>query len=406
MLERWHAAVVGDPAITTVASLARAQFVDHVPKILDAFERQLLAQGKDEDASEAQRAGAAEHGLERWRQGYHYRETLSEWGHLQTVLVHEVETFGLDAAGLDPAAMVAARMLLTKVLVDCMVESGAGHARLVEAEAASRLRDLEQVLAEVRALEQRRAQLWHEAAHDLRGNVNAVQLATAVLAQDPAPPRTAAVGAVERTTRHLVELLDDLVALARLEAGRETRAVASFDAAAIVGDVCRGLAPMSGARGLELICEGPVGLDVEGDAIKVRRIVQNLVVNAIRYTERGRVEVAVSRCAERASPAWELRVADTGVGFSERPSPAIAEVLRIATREAGSIGGRGRARAQTLPSSSPAPVAHVAPGEGVGLAIVKRLCELLDASIDVESAPGRGTTFRIVFPAEYGVGDR
>ena len=400
ILQAWHAAVARDPDITTAATLARREFIDHVPRILDAFDQQLQAQGEDARAIDAQRRGAAEHGLERWRHGYHYRETMREWGHLQVAVGNEVEAFTCETEGLDPAGMSTARMLLTQLFVDCMVESAAGHVRLTEVEAAGRLRDLEQVLAEVRGLEQRRADLWREAAHDLRGTVGAVQLAAAALARDRMTPRPAAADAVERASQHLVALLDDLVALARLEAGREERRIAAFDPVETIGGVCRGLEPSAAARGLTLSFVAPAGLSVEGDAVKVGRIVQNLVVNAIRYTEQGRIDVTVRAARRGAADAWEVCVEDTGVGLSDRASPAIATVLRIATREA--LPPTADSPPRRVPPRTSSPAAPAGPGEGVGLAIVKRLCELLDATIDVDSAPGHGTRFSIVFPASYG----
>lgn len=173
LLNDWREAVRADSEITTALTLARTQFIDHIPRILDAFERRLRGAGEQTDE---ERKVAAEHGVDRWLHGYHYRETMREWGHLQTALANEVEAFSLAHADLDPMQLSTARRFLTELFVECMVESAAGHVRLQETEAASRLRDLEQLLANVQTLEQQRAELWHEAAHDLRGNVGAVQL--------------------------------------------------------------------------------------------------------------------------------------------------------------------------------------------------------------------------------------
>lgn len=408
LLHDWYSSVETDPGITTVSTLARSQFVDHIPRILDAFEQQLRLHGAEEAAVEARvREGAAEHGIHRWLHGYHYRETMREWGHLQLCLSAQVEEFALSRPNLDSRAMSLARQLLTRLFFECMVESAAGHVHLAETEAASRLRDLEQVLADVRALEKERAELWREAAHDLRGNVSAVQLAATALARSSLPTqRPAAAKVVERTARSLTVLLDDLVALARLEAGREHRQISAFDASATVREVCRNFESLAAEHGLFLKLSAPTLLPVDGDPVKVGRIVQNLLVNALKYTERGGVRVTVRAHRVGTAPTWELCVADTGVGIDDRASPAIAKLLRTATREAHAVSeenGERESQVTALPSDSSlhTPGTNTARGEGVGLTIVKRLCELLDATIEVDTAHGRGTTFRITFPQQY-----
>jgi signal transduction histidine kinase len=409
ILQSWREAVDADPTITAAATLARAQFVDHVPRILAAFEEQLRARGEAEQeaAADAQREGAADHGVHRWLHGYHYRETMREWGHLQLCLSKEVEAFTLSEANLDANAMSTARCLMTRLFVECMVESASGHVRLLEIEASSRLRDLEQVLSSVRALERERAQLWHEAAHDLRGNAGAVRLAASVLARAPIDSRAPdAVRSVERTAQALTSLLDDLIELTRLEAGRERRKIAAFDAATLVRELSTTFDPLAAERGLSLRVEIPAALPVSGDANKVRRILQNLLLNALKYTERGGVIVNVSELQVGDAPSWEVLIQDTGIGIADRSSPAIARLLRVATREGDALAAEAtRTAPDPLPTLRSQSVGDgvAPPGEGVGLTIVKRLCEPLDATIECDTAPARGTTFRLVFPCRYDV---
>jgi len=408
LLRAWHSTVETDPGITTVAALARGQFIDHIPRILDAFESQLRAHGRERGAAIAEvRAGAAEHGADRWLNGYHYRETMREWGHLQMCLGREIEQFCLSKPELDAGAMSFGRLLFMQLFVECTVESAAGHVRLEQAEAASRLRDLEQVLKDVRSLEQERSELWHEATHDLRGNVSAVQLAATALVRGTGPGRRArGAKTVERTAKALTALLDDLVALARLEAGREHRQIRSFDAGVAIREVCRTFESLADERGLSLEFTAPTGLVVEGDPVKVSRIAQNLLINALKYTERGGVRVSLSPRMMGSVPSWELCIEDTGVGVADRASPAIARLLRTATRETSALDPptpEGDRNVMPLPSAS-SHVSATARGEGVGLTIVKRLCELLDAAINLDTAPGRGTTVRIIFPCHYAQG--
>ena len=413
ILTRWRGAVEADPGVGAANSLARAQFIDHIPRILDAFERALTARSKQgEAAAEADElAGAAEHGEHRWLHGYNSRETLREWGHLHLSMLSELEVFAFDAADIDAVVVSEARIMLAQLFVDCMVESAASHAALERAEAASRLRELERALEQLRSVERERTELWREAAHDLRGNVGAVKLAANALGRAVSTPELPVfVNLVSKSADSLDTLLNDLIELARLEAGREQRNVARFNARTEIAELCDSLQPLAANRRLFLKFDAPAVLLADGDAVKVRRIAQNLILNALKYTESGGVLVSCTEVVTGEAPRWALSVQDTGVGLDAGTVAPLTQALNAATKEAHAIAletAKGRSAKElgtvpTLPSGSSAnEVAPEPPSEGVGLSIVKRLCELLDASMELESHPGRGTTFRVIFPRHY-----
>ncbi len=345
LLSAWRAAVNADPEISAAETLARAQFIDHIPRILDAFEQQLSARGATQQAAAAdeQRQGALDHGRHRWLHGYHYRETMREWGHLQLCLARTVEEFTLAHPELDPQVMSVARRMLVQLFVDCMVESAASQVQLQETEAASRLRDLEHALGRAAGARARaRRPVARGRARPARQRQRRGLAATA-LARQSAP--VAAAGAVERTTHTLTALLDDLTALARLEAGREQRNVCRFDAGEVLGEVCATLQPMAAERGLTLTVQAGA-LPVWGDPVKVGRIAQNLILNGLNATERGGVHVEVSPAQAGTVRGWQLCVQDTGIGISGRSSSAIVRVLRQTTRR------RRRARSRAVRRSS------------------------------------------------------
>jgi signal transduction histidine kinase len=413
ILAQWHHKVAGDPGVGAASSLARAQFIDHIPRILDAFDRALTARSRQgEAAAEADElAGAAEHGEHRWLHGYNSRETLCEWGHLHMSMLGELESFALGATDIDASVVSEARIMLAQLFVDCMVESASSHAALDRAEAAGRLRELERVLEQLRSVERERSELWREAAHDLRGNVGAVKLAANALGHAAATPELPAfVSLVRKTADSLDTLLNDLIELARLEAGREQRNVARFNARTEISELCDSLQPLAASRKLFLKFDAPAALVVDGDAVKVRRIAQNLILNALKYTEKGGVVVSCADVATGEVARWALTVGDTGVGLNAGVMAPITQALSTATKEAHAVAresAKGQAATElstvpTLPSASvPVRTASEQPSEGVGLSIVKRLCELLDASMELETSPGSGTTFRIIFPRQY-----
>lgn len=151
--------------------------------------------------------------------------------------------------------------------------------------------DLEQTLAQVQELDRRRAQLWRQAAHDLRGNVGVVKNVTSGLTQDAIPEavRDEFLRLLQKSVSSLHSMLDDVMNLARLQAGHELPDVKPLDAAVLLRDLYENLQPLAAERGLFLKADGPATLSVEGDAVKIRRIAQNLLLNALKYTQEGGV---------------------------------------------------------------------------------------------------------------------
>jgi signal transduction histidine kinase len=202
----------------------------------------------------------------------------------------------------------------------------------------------------------------------------------------------------------LQDLLGDLTGLARLEAGHEQREIAPFDAAAVIRKLCEWMRAMATERGLALHIQGPDALPVEGDPMKVHRIAQNLIANAIKYTDAGGVAVSWSALDTGGLERWQLVVRDTGPGVPKGPIEPLALALEEATQEAQSAERGAPAAATPDPRKVVESLVRAPrrePGEGIGLSIVKRLCELLDATIELETEPGAGTTFRVTFPRGY-----
>jgi signal transduction histidine kinase len=258
----------------------------------------------------------------------------------------------------------------------------------------------------------RRAEAWREAAHDLRGTLGVVKNATAVLNHAAATDATRAqsVTMLSRAVASMHVLLNDLIGLARLEAGHERRVVEPFDAAQVLAELCDATRAAAAERGLALVATGPDELAVEGDSVKTYRIAQNLITNAVKYTERGGIAVSWATDPDEPAARWVLVVQDTGPGMERVAAAPLERALKRVTEDAKAAGAQAAAAGEPsleaappplLPSRSPAGPAAEPSGEGIGLAIVKRLCELLDAAIELHTEPGKGTTFRVVFPRRY-----
>ena len=412
ILKAWREAVYGDAELTTASSLPRTQFYDHIPDMLDGLARKLHVGEETRSSKEEQKEDAAAHGLQRWQQGYHLREVTREWGRLQMCLVDELESYASAHPGLERGVMSTARRALAELCSEGVSESTAQYFHLQQLEAAGHVRDLELALQEVHELERQRSELWRQAAHDLRGNIGVVANATAGLSREgvPEPIRASFLRLLQKNMSSLRSMLDDVMSLTRLQAGQEQLHVKPFDAAPLLTELCESLQPLAVERGLFLKMDGPATLQVEGDAVKTRRIAQNLLLNALKYTQQGGVTATWGDSRKNDANRWMICVQDTGPGFHAGPGAPLAGALEEATEEARHVEERAHDGTDWQlgadPALSPAsrrdrrPV-HQEQGEGIGLSIVKRLSELLDASVELESKPNEGTLVRVMLPRRY-----
>jgi signal transduction histidine kinase len=406
ILEAWRRAAQRDPRVTTATTLSRVQFYDHIPKLLDALERRLRSVGL-RDSLEARKEeieGAEGHGLQRWQQGYDDQEVMREWIALNACLADEMQAFTEAHREIPPSVISEAWRCVAELTIHGMSESVAQYTELTKAEAVDRMNALRHALSELGELERQRAEAWRQAAHDLRGNVDMVRNVTTVI--EKAGPSEKFLRMLGRGVLSLQALLNDLTTQARLDAGQETRNIHRFDAAVALSQLAARMQLTATERGLFLVTEGVDSLVVDGDEVKMCRIAQNLLLNALKYTAQGGVKLAWEAATGNAA-RWSISVQDTGPGLADDALEPLAAALETATRDS-IVAERSAASERaikpdaippTLPSASETPSAPS--GEGVGLSIVKRLCELLDARLELHTAPGQGTTFRVTFPTRY-----
>jgi signal transduction histidine kinase len=413
ILAAWRSAGERTDERSIASSLSRAQFNDHIPAVLDCLAHTIRESPDDHDpAADLNRtARVCDHGLQRWQQGYQLRELIREWGHLQLSVADELERYAASHPNLRSGVMPTARRAWAELCADGVTESATQYWRLHQTESAGHVTDLEQALAALHAIERSRAEAWRVAAHDLRGSVTVVKGATTLLRDTAAPlsnpDRVEVAKILNSSVSSLHEMLDDLLSLARLEAGHEQRELSTFDAAVLLRDFCNASKVAAAERGLFLKMDGVSELPVEGDKTKIIRIVQNLLLNALKYTTHGGVFVTWGTDSTRDTDRWTFSVQDTGPGIDENQVAPLAQELHNATvaaneaREASTDRRRDIVPAATLPSASAPLPENEQPGEGVGLTIVKRLCELLDAGLELATKPGQGTTFRVMLPRKY-----
>lgn len=373
ILARWRCDMAASGEAAMVKTLTRTEFYDQIPEFLEQFCAMLSGD------SHALRGPSRQHGAHRWQQGLDFEEVVLEWNALHRILFEWINVLG-ESTSLDPDSLRHTCWLLADTIQKAIASSLSefyAHQRL---EAEARMLDLEAVL-------ERRGQGLHQASHDLRGSLQAIQLYCNTLRRRQLDQQTdTIVGRLSHAVDGLSQLFSDMLELARLEAGRDECRISEFDAAILLRELCETMQSTAAAKGLSLQVRGVATLPVRSDPAKLRRIAQNLVLNALSYTPAGLVEVVWQ--AESATH-WSFHVRDTGPGVSDSTAWSLAMGLENAENADEPI------TADDAVSVSRRAEVH---GEGVGLAIVRQLCVLLNAVLEVDTESGCGTTFRIQLP--------
>ena len=190
---------------------------------------------------------------------------------------------------------------------------------------------------------------------------------------------------VQSAGRHLLSLINDVLDLSKIEAGRMEISVEEFDVAEALEELLGTLRPLAEDRQNVLSLQIDPGIGaMRSDLTKVKQVLFNLLSNANKFTENGTVVVGARR-ESQAGISWvEFTVQDTGIGIA----PAVAEHLFQDFRQADASTTRKYG------------------GTGLGLAICRRFCQMLEGSISLASTPGEGSTFTVRLPAEARLGTK
>lgn len=235
-------------------------------------------------------------------------------------------------------------------------------------------------VTELRVKESRQVDFYSMVAHDLRSPLAALQMRNQMLMQGMRGPISGEVRVelekMGERVRDLVQLVTDFLDVAQMEAAQFHIEHRELDLSEICARVYDEYRPLAGSRQLELSLSAPHGARVSGDARRLTQVVGNLVSNAIKFTAKGQVSIAVTIAAS----IIEISVTDTGRGIEPEAQ------ARLFTKYER-LQGSSEARAE---------------GTGLGLVIVKEIIEAHGGTVGVRSTVGKGSTFWCKLPRASG----
>ncbi|MEQ8433223.1 MAG: ATP-binding protein [Oceanicaulis sp.] len=247
--------------------------------------------------------------------------------------------------------------------------------------------ELKRALKAAEAASEAKSAFLANMSHELRTPLNGVLGMAQALSMDGlAPAQAEKAEIIVRSGRHLLGVLNDVLDLSRIEAGRLRLAAEPVDPAALISDVCALFEASAAQKGLSITCD-TTGLPAHlaADPVRLRQVVSNLVANAVKFTEAGGVQVE-ARAYEESGAGWRLEIAvsDTGCGISAPDQARLFQRFSQADTSAARKYG----------------------GAGLGLVIARELARAMGGDLALRSSPGEGSCFTVSVRAGEARADR
>lgn len=255
------------------------------------------------------------------------------------------------------------------------------HSELLEERIRQRTEDLEKATRTALASSQAKSEFLANMSHELRTPMNGLLgMLDVVLDSRLDTEQKEQLEIAQRSAYSLLALLNDILDLSKIEAGKMMIERIPFNVRSVLDDCVRSFQARATQKGITLHFEvaPDAPSDVMGDPLRVRQMAANLLSNAVKFTDRGWVSLRLGATPAAGGPAMEIEVSDTGPGID---ADKLATIFDKFTQADGSITRKYG-------------------GTGLGLAIIKRLAELQGGAVRVESKVGKGSTFAVKLPYE------
>jgi signal transduction histidine kinase len=232
---------------------------------------------------------------------------------------------------------------------------------------------------------QHKSQFLANMSHELRTPLNAIIGVSEMLREDAEALKqdTEPLDRVLGAGRHLLALINDILDLSKIEAGRMELALTTFALAPLIDDVVKTIEPLAAKNSnrISVNCDAAIGT-VTADQMRLRQALLNLMSNANKFTDRGAIKIDAHQGQENGRDWITIAVTDTGIGMTqEQIGKLFQEFSQTSSTTASKYGGTG-----------------------LGLVISRRFCQMMGGDITVESEPARGSTFTIRVPGIVEVG--
>jgi signal transduction histidine kinase len=249
------------------------------------------------------------------------------------------------------------------------------YAAELEQRVAERTKELAQANLQLKELDRLKSMFIASMSHELRTPLNSIIGFTGIMLQGMAGEITGEqrkqLTMVKNSAHHLLALINDIIDVSKIEAGKVELAIEEFDLSALAQEVRDSFTVAAEEKGLKLSLDMPERLIIESDKRRVKQVLMNLVGNAVKFTDRGEIEIEVAKREGRA----EVSVRDTGIGIREEDMGKLFKPF-------SQIPVEGAPRE----------------GTGLGLYLSRRIANLLGGETEAESEFGKGSKFTFTVP--------